>query len=164
MKIVPLIFVFILILKSSMQNDLVENEDELCGGSCYKVIKPVLELLPELQKELQECRNQEQESKKLVLQSKELLELQSQLQALEKLLADIEMDPWMTKCTKPPRENTFCENINGKHYFVDYLVIATWEEAYNICRNMGGHLVSLQSEKEWAALPGETGKGNGNGS
>nr|XP_017015860.2 C-type lectin 37Db-like [Drosophila takahashii] len=61
---------------------------------------------------------------------------------------------WNFECSKPPRTTKWCAQIGEKHYFIDYLRTATWSEADGICRQMGGHLASLQSNQEWQALEG----------
>nr|XP_043068517.1 hepatic lectin-like [Drosophila bipectinata] len=158
MKLIPLIFVFILGLQSSMEDCMLEDEENECGAYCYKVARPILGYLTQLLKELHECKNRNREN--LILKGKEFVKLHLEglrLENLQNLMAEqefVKLDKWMTACTRPPRTTKFCKILNGKHYFVDYIKSVTWEKAYNICRQMDGHLVSLKSEEEWNALRG----------
>jgi len=90
--------------------------------------------------------------------------LDHQAQKLNKLISEqgtrsgdnanqtLEEGVWNFECSKPPHTTKMCAHVGGKHYFIDYLRIATWSEAERFCRQMGGHLASLQSNQEWQAL------------
>ncbi|XP_017075239.2 C-type lectin 37Db-like isoform X1 [Drosophila eugracilis] len=61
-------------------------------------------------------------------------------------------DQWNLECSRPPHTTKKCVQLGEKYYYVDFLHTATWLEAESFCRHMGGHLVSLQSDKEWEEL------------
>lgn len=42
--------------------------------------------------------------------------------------------------------------LNAHRYYISEARVDTWERARRICEDLGGHLVTLESEKEWEAV------------
>ncbi|XP_043067438.1 C-type lectin 37Db-like [Drosophila bipectinata] len=128
------------ILLALIASDVASSEEdplkEQCAGYCFHAIQPMMDYLTGRQ-------------------DTKLMQTQAKLEHLEHQLASLPRNEASTKFRPLPTYKVQLPNyvkIGEKSYYIEEREKIGFFDAANLCRQMGGDLVSLQSMNEMKAL------------
>ncbi|XP_037722698.1 uncharacterized protein LOC119555412 [Drosophila subpulchrella] len=75
--------------------------------------------------------------------------METQLLAIQKLLADVKFSPEVPEDVKSNVAVGKFEAINSRQFFIGKNNLQDWNTSANICLQMGGYLASFQSQEEF---------------
>ncbi|XP_034482074.1 C-type lectin 37Db-like [Drosophila innubila] len=134
-----------LILIGSSQTCKESKElDNNCGRYCFTVVKPVLEHTVQLQKQV----DSQDLSQKLKTQMK-FENIEQQLKILQDEVAKLKLNSVQEKLED---QKGLFEKIGSKYYYIERHQGSNWFTAVHKCHELGGHLASLQNQRELDAL------------
>lgn len=129
-------FILIAIVASDVARSEEDPKSVQCAGYCYNAIKPMMDFITGHQ-------------------DTRLIQMQAKIEQLEHQLASLPRNEASTKFRPVPTFKIQLPNfvkIGEKSYYIEERQKMHFFEAANLCRQMGGDLVSLQSLNEMKAL------------
>ncbi|XP_034128488.1 macrophage mannose receptor 1-like [Drosophila guanche] len=126
-----------------------ESSESQCGGYCFTALKPILDHIAANQQRWNACdaTNQQCEAKLERIES-QLVVLQEKVSAIEAVKTP---EGNLVVIPKAKKLENFVQ-IGSRFFYIEQHHRVNWFAATNICRQMGGHLASPSSEKEWSAI------------
>ncbi|XP_017058902.1 C-type lectin 37Db-like [Drosophila ficusphila] len=137
---------------------LLHDPQNQCGKFCLEALKPLLDHIAFHQKEWSTCDAQKQNETQAKLDRIEgqlskldnFLDLQTKLEAIEKQLS--EMQELLSKVNKKPINTHLYNRIGSRLIYVENDNRRNWEQAEAFCREINGHLITIQNVSELSAL------------
>jgi len=115
-----------------------------CGKYCFTIVKPVLEHTVLLQKQV---NNHDFDQKKDTQTKFENIE--RQLKILQDEVAKLKQNSVQEELND---HQQLFEKIGSKYYYIEKHQLTNWFTAVHKCHELGGHLASLQNQREFDAL------------
>ncbi|XP_016976052.2 accessory gland protein Acp29AB-like [Drosophila rhopaloa] len=177
------IYFFFAFLSYNLYGSLAERQDNgrsvcllndppnQCGEFCLEALKPMLDHIASHQKEWSTCNPQNQnetqetlvriEAKldKLLDQEKasstnaNILDLHAKLDRIENLLADLQEN--VSKRVSNASISPLFTRIGSRLIYIENKIEKSWDGAEETCREMGGHLATIQNDSDFSAINNE---------
>ncbi|XP_016991021.1 accessory gland protein Acp29AB-like [Drosophila rhopaloa] len=153
---------------------LLNDPPNQCGQFCLEALKPMLDHIAFHQKEWSTCNPQKhnETQERLVrieakldklLDQKEasstnanILDLQTKLDRIENLLAGLQEN--MSKRESNASISHLFTRLGSRLIYIEKEIKKSWDAAEETCREMGGHLATIQSESDFNAIKKELSK------
>ncbi|XP_016970579.1 accessory gland protein Acp29AB-like [Drosophila rhopaloa] len=174
------IYFFLAFLSFNLYGSLAESQDNgrsvclvndppnQCGKFCLEALKPMLDHIAFHQKEWSTCNPQKQNEtqERLVrieakidklLDQKEasstnanILDLHTKLNRIENLLAGLQKN--VAKRVPNASISPLFTRIGSRLIYIEKEIKKSWDAAEETCREMGGHLATIQNESDFTAI------------
>ncbi|XP_044312711.1 accessory gland protein Acp29AB-like [Drosophila rhopaloa] len=177
------IFCFFAFLSFNLYGSLAESQDNgrsvclvndppnQCGKFCLEALKPMLDHIAFHQKEWSTCNPQKQNETQERLVSIEakldklldqeeasstnanILDLHTKLNRIENLLAGLQKN--VAKRVPNASISPLFTRIGSRLIYVEKEIKKSWDAAEETCREMGGHLATIQNESDLNSIKAE---------